>query len=536
MSRAIATLFVLASVALIGRAATHEQPTGQITGRVLRSDDGSPVTKAEVTLASEDEPTLRALGGERIARTGADGVFTFREILAGSYTVRASRSGFVAATGRVTLGPAQTAATLDLRVVAAGVIAGTIVDEDGDPVAHLEVDAIAIDFLPGDRRQLQLRARATTDDLGGFRIADLTPGTYVVRAGGLLNYPRQSVPLKHGANGGLQYRDTYHPGTPRVEEAERIDLAPGVERRLRLAVGTENVYSVSGVVTNVPQGPQPEVQWERPTDAEQMWCERCSVTIERDGSFKIPRVPPGDYTLRAVAIDRQQGRSNNVGYGRAQIVNADVQTTIEAGRAAEVHGALTPPDVVRETRVLVFLQSRGMPIYPAIIGSEGRFDIQSIPPGEYKFSVRGIGPNSPTSLYIKRATCGGSDYAMEPLALDLGATLGCEVTLGTDTVDISGRVTDTDAAGDVVVVIIPQSLALRRIPRYTLSTTAAHGQYKLVGVVPGSYYVFAVPARQDHAYFAIDFADLHRSRATRVDVSAGAPIVVDLRPLRASEI
>jgi protocatechuate 3,4-dioxygenase beta subunit len=534
MCRAIATLFVIASVALTGRATTQEQPTGQITGRVLRSDDRSPVAKAEVALASEDEPTRRALGEERITRTGADGVFTFREILAGSYTVRASRSGFVGATGRLTLGPAQTVATLDLHVVAAGIIAGTIVDEDGDPVAHLEVNAIGLDFLPGDRRQLL--ARATTDDQGGFRIADVRPGTYVVRAGGLLNYPRQSVALKHGPNGGVQYRDTYYPGTPRVEEAERIDLAPGVERRVRLAVGTESVYSVSGVVTNVPKDPQPEVQWERPTDAEQMWCDRCRVMIERDGSFKIPHVPPGDYTLRAVAIDRQQGRSNNVGYGRAQIVNADVQTTVETGRAAEVHGVLTPPDVVRETRALVFLQSRGMSIYPAIIGSEGRFDIQNIPPGEYKFSVRGIGRNTPTSIYIKRATCGGRDYAMEPLALDLSATLGCEVTLGTDTVDISGRVMDNYAADDVVVVIIPQSLALRRIPRYTFSTTATHGRYHLVGVVPGSYYVFAVPARQDHAYFAIDFADLHRGRATRVDVSGGAPIVVDLRPLRPSEI
>jgi sarcosine oxidase gamma subunit len=84
--------------------------------------------------------------------------------------------------------------------------------------------------------------------------------------------------------------------------------------------------------------------------------------------------------------------------------------------------------------------------------------------------------------------------------------------------------------------IIPESRALRRIPRYTLSTTATNGQYKLVGVVPGSYYVFAAPARRDHAYFAMDFADLHRRRATHVDISAGAPIVVDLRPLRASEI
>jgi hypothetical protein len=532
MARILVTSTLVAFLATTLIGASQDQTSGQISGRVSRADDGSPIAKAEIALDAQDQQTSRGLGGGRIARSQPDGSFVFRDIPAGSYALRAAHNGFVGNSTRIQFTSAR-AVTVDLRLVAAGVMAGTVVDDDGDPVVHLDVSAIAVDFLPGDRRQLQLRARATTDDQGNFRIADLAPRSYLVRAGGPLNYPMQSVPLKQGPNGGTQYRDTYYPGTPLVTEAELIELAPGAERHVRLAVGVENVYTISGVVVNAAIDPQPEVQWYRPGDGEQMWCDRCSVSIERDGSFTIPRLPTGEYTLRAVAIDRQQGRSSDVGYASVQIADSDVRATIEAGRAAEVRGTIAGWESLRSARAQMFLQSRGMIIYPATIDGDGRFDIGTIPPGEYKLSVAGIGRDRrPTSTYIKRAMCGGKNYATEPLTLELGTTLTCEVALATDVGEISGRITDTDPAHETVVVIIPESRALRQMPRYTLSTTTTNGQYKVVGATPGDYYVFALPAREDHAYFDIDFVDRHRSSATRATVSPGSALIIDLKPLR----
>ena len=304
MARILVTsiLAALLATALIGES--QDQTSGQISGRVSRVDDGSPIAKAEIALDAQDQQTSQALGGGRIARSQSDGSLVFRDVPAGSYALRAAHNGFVGNSTKLQFASAG-AVTVDLRLVAAGVVAGTVVDDDGDPVAHLDVSAIAVDFLPGDRRQLQLRARATTDDQGNFRIADLAPRSYFVRAGGPLNYPMQSVPFKQGPNGGTQYRDTYYPGTPLVTQAELIELASGAEQHVRLAVGAENVYTISGVVVNAAMDPQPEVQWDRPADSEQMWCDRCRVSIERDGRSRFLALPTGDYTLRAVAIDRQ---------------------------------------------------------------------------------------------------------------------------------------------------------------------------------------------------------------------------------------
>ena len=54
----------------------------------------------------------------------------------------------------------------------------------------------------------------------------------------------------------------------------------------------------------------------------------------------------------------------------------------------------------------------------------------------------------------------------------------------------------------------------------------------VVGAAPSDYYVFALPAREDHAYFDIDFADRHRSSASRATVSPGSAVIIDLKPLR----
>ena len=67
-----------------------------------------------------------------------------------------------------------------------GVIAGTVVDEAGEPVVGVAVRALIKDVVAGRTRygnmevSPELVPTATTDDRGMFRLSQLTPGTYVV--------------------------------------------------------------------------------------------------------------------------------------------------------------------------------------------------------------------------------------------------------------------------------------------------------------------------------------------------------------------
>jgi hypothetical protein len=96
---------------------------------------------------------------------------------------------------------------------------------------------------------------------------------------------------------------------------------------------------------------------------------------------------------------------------------------------------------------------------------------------------------------------------------------------------IRGKVINgDDPITKVVVVLIPESKELRRIPRYTLtSTTDAAGEYRISGVIPGDYLLFAVPPSPDNKHFALDFADRHRASVERIGMKTSGMQTVNLK-------
>jgi protocatechuate 3,4-dioxygenase beta subunit len=267
-----------------GQIDTEQQPNSkqsQISGHVYRSDTGQPISKAQVSLDPQDDKTQETAGGSRIVRTGPDGTFVFSGVPPGSYAINAWRNGF--ANGRVqwqsnasrhSLTTGQNLDNMILRLVPAGVITGRVFDEDQEPVAGVVVYILTIDFAPGGRRRIYATSSTTTDDQGNYRAAALLPGSYV-RTGGFIQRPRQQMPLKQGPAVGLQYRDTYYPGTAVLDEAVAIDVKPGEETpNIRISVVTERTYTVTGAVVGIASDPTlkpSEIHVEKRERAQQMW-------------------------------------------------------------------------------------------------------------------------------------------------------------------------------------------------------------------------------------------------------------------------
>jgi hypothetical protein len=79
--------------------------------------------------------------------------------------------------------------------------------------------------------------------------------------------------------------------------------------------------------------------------------------------------------------------------------------------------------------------------------------------------------------------------------------------------------------------LIPESRELRRIPRYTLTAkTDAAGNYRMPGVIPGDYLLFAVPPSPDNKHFALEFAEDHRASAERIVMNSSGVQAVNLKP------
>jgi len=545
---------LLLTLAVVTAAQTNDNPQpsksmsmlGQISGHVCRSDTGEPVPKAQVELYPSDSDTAKVAGPERIVRTGQDGTFTFPDLPAGTYGVSVWRNGFSEYSRQeqedehghsVTLQPGQKLEGLSLRLHPTGVIAGRISDEDGEAVQGLGVFALRITFQPGGRKQISASGRTVTDDLGNFRMPNLSPGSYYVSAGGLIEHPMGTMGLKQSPAGGVQYRSTFYPGTPSLDEAQVLKVGPELTTNdVRFTVPTEGTYAITGKVLSGP-GPatlkDAEVSCERTDAAGYTFSEATGQTVqmESDHSFKLSPLAPGDYTLRVKTVNT--GVEKDLGFASVRIVDSNVHANIEVGRAAEVRGSVEAPQGLSLTRKRITLETFGSGFYllyqaPGIDPS-GRFAITNIPPGEFLFTVSDA--QGEESAYVKKAICNSRDYASRELTLGVGTSLDCDVTLANDIGTLHGKVTDGDnPARGVVVVLVPESQELRRIPRYTLTAnTDVVGQYKITGVIPGDYLLFAVPPSADHSYFAVDFPERHADIGEHVSVDPSTTQAVNLK-------
>jgi Carboxypeptidase regulatory-like domain len=542
-------LLLLTPVALPAGQTTDSFPPskralGQISGRVCRSDTGESIPKAEVGLYPADPDTAKAAGAERIVRSGPDGTFVFTDLPAGTFGISVSRNGFLEVSshddeqGRfVTLRPGQRVDSLTLRLRPTGVIAGQVSDEDREAVQGLEVMALRIKFQPGGRKQVSRFGRTVTDDLGNFRIANLQPGSYYVSAGGLIEHPMGASGLKQGPAGGMQYRNTFYPGTPAMDEAQVVKVGPEASANdIRFTVPTEGSYAIKGKVISAVARPALK-------DAE-VSCERVdaaaytfgpigdNVQLESDHSFKCSSLAPGDYTLKVKTVDTA-GVQHELGFASVRVVDSNVNADIEIGRAAEVRGSVEMPPGLSPAGKRITLETfwSGFHLLHEAPGVDagGRFVITNIPPGEFTFTVSDA--QGEESAYVKKAICGGRDYASRELMLAVETTLDCDVTLASDTGTIRGKVTDGEKpARGMVVALIPESKELRWIPRYTLTArTDVAGQYKIAGVIPGEYLLYAVSPSADDGYFAIDFPENHVDIAEHVKVDPSTTQAVNLK-------
>jgi hypothetical protein len=172
------------------------QRTGMIVGQVVDAATGMPVDEAIVRLTMPKY--LETLPTTPNGRVMADdeGGFFFADLPPGEYFVQATKNGYAPGTygerrawGQsqlVSLGEGERLSDVKLRLWKYGVIAGTVMDEAGEPVVGVAVRALMRDVVAGRTRYGNLETipelvpSATTDDRGMFRLSQLMPGTYVV--------------------------------------------------------------------------------------------------------------------------------------------------------------------------------------------------------------------------------------------------------------------------------------------------------------------------------------------------------------------
>jgi carboxypeptidase family protein len=170
--------------------------TGMIAGQVVDAA-GHPVPEAIVRLVMPKYlDTLPTTPNGRVM-ADAEGRYFFADLPAGEYYLAATKDGYeqgrygqrqaTSTQGQLfALAEGERRTDVTLTIWKHAVIAGTVVDEAGEPVVGVGVRALIKDVVAGrylfggPQGAYGLFPTAVTDDRGRFRLTQLVPGTYVV--------------------------------------------------------------------------------------------------------------------------------------------------------------------------------------------------------------------------------------------------------------------------------------------------------------------------------------------------------------------
>jgi hypothetical protein len=464
--------------------------TATLRGTVS-SSDGRPIRSAEVRLRSMDGHD------SRIVTTDAAGQYLIRDLTPGLWNLWVSKPGFV--TEAITAADRKNGLTItngqklsrDVVLGTAGAIAGRVIDDAGEPLADVQVQA----FKRRSSSEPSLTAVGvadTTDDTGAFRLYAIPPGTYFVRA--VTDAGNRAPGFVNNANG------IYYPGTSDPQNAEPVTVAAGQEQLgLTLAIPPlVSGVSVTGTIltaAGAPAGDDTSIHLIRPTGSGQRR-DIGRLAQVSNGQFRIAGVPPGDYEIDALGSlarpdswERAQvpitvGTYAINGVAIAMTPTRTVKGTVVLDPAATAQRTFPGLSVVLET------PSSALGTNSTAVPALGDFSLLGI------WGLHGVGVSGlPPTWMVKRIEIAGQEIGaglFDFTSVPASATLRITIT------DRIGELAGTVSAGSegrrATVVVFPDDETRWRSPtRYVLiAGSDDDGVYRIRGLGEMSYRAVAV--------------------------------------------
>jgi uncharacterized surface anchored protein len=556
---------------------------GSIEGQVVNAKTGTPLKKASIRVsmmnmggprpmaiaappvppvpaagqAGQVDAALRAamanmtaMAGQiqvntRTIETDEQGRFSFGGLDAGKYRLSAERQGYLRQSygerkysgggTPVLVAEGQKVKDILFRLNPQAVITGKVLDEDGEPLANVQVRAMRYAYMGGKRQWMQV-GNANTSDIGEYRLPDLQPGRYLVSTNPR-NLGRNMVfqanePLAPTPD--MTYAATYYPSTTDATTAMPIDVGAGGEiRGIDVRLIKTRVWRVRGRVN----GPTAErgrgaIQValspaEGPGNNQQM-----SMARPPDGQFEIRNVPSGSYILHAQS---QAGGQTFAAVMPVQVTGSHVEgLTLNLASGGDLQGTVKLVD----STTPIELKSLSVMLRPVGLGGFGgtpqrgrvtedlKFAIKGVPPVKFAVNVSGI----PNTCYLKSVQFNGRDVT--PDGLDMSAGGPIEVVISAAAAQVDAVVMDKDgkAAINAVVAIVPKD---GRSPMVQMADE--NGILSVKGLKPGDYKLLAWEDVEQGAPSDPDFLKQFETKMKSIKLESAGHEAVQLTAIPADD-
>ncbi len=314
------------------RPVSAEPQTYKVEGTVINRLTGRPIPRVLVQWNGH--------AGQAAVLSGPGGEFTFAGVPEGRAQFLVQKPGYFQGRGGgfqqrsilFTVGPDST--KLSIALTPEAVIFGRVLGKDGEPIEAATVRIERAGARSSSRYQGLWLRQGRTDEDGNFRVADLSPGQYVValQAGDAT----RRILGAQSSNANEAYPPVaYYPAGDDELNAEPVSLAAGEHYEINFSIAPRPAYKVSGVVSR-------SEEWKNVSPP--MFVDRRGqplLTVSefdpQTGSFTFRSVAAGTYSLRLSASDEI---GNPAILHRRLSVHKDVaglQLTVSAGIAASVH-------------------------------------------------------------------------------------------------------------------------------------------------------------------------------------------------------
>ncbi len=336
-----------------------------------------------------------AAGTSFVAYTDEKGNFTILDVAVGTYTFEAQKTGYKnVSLGKVTIdgSPEEPAEPAKLPTV---VLEKLSAKETGERYGGLIGQVELENQTGGGGVLVQIQGtlfKTVTDDAGVYRFFNLAPKAYT------LGFSKRGFAARTVSVNVLPGEPTY---------ASPLRLKPLVQPiKYRKIYGVVDMYDLKGEPTNK-------------FDTAIITLEGTSylALLDSEGKFVFNKIPPGQYTLNAVAPGFQNRSKIDIDLTDLEYTNVSVildQVPSESEKLGAIRGVASLEDADDDSGISVALMGTSI---VAITDVVGHYVLSSVPPGTYTVLAQAEGyfPEKIEAIDVKE----GEEVELDEITLEI---------------------------------------------------------------------------------------------------------------------